>query len=141
MIIGLIRGQVIAAGEIQQGVGKNGKQWQKQVLVVQSEGAYPKKVAFSIMNDKIAQANIQIGNIVEAEVSIESREYNGKWYTDLNAYRVDNMSVGAPAPTYQQPVQNQNVYQQSAPQGYTAAQTPQPANPFGQPAQSDDMPF
>lgn len=141
MIIGLIRGQVIAAGEIQQGVGKSGKQWQKQILVVQSEGAYPKKVAFSIMNDKIAQANIQIGNIVEAEVSIESREYNGKWYTDLNAYRVDNMSVGAPVQTYQQAAQNQSVYQQSAPQGYTAAQNPHPANPFGQPASSGDMPF
>lgn len=137
MIIGIIRGLVVAVGQLQQGVGKSGKQWQKQDYVVQSEGAYPKKVAFSIMNDKIAQANIQMGNIVEAEVSIESREYNGKWYTDLTAYRVDNLSVAAPAMS----PQPQNVYQQTAPQGYTAAQNPQPANTFGQPTSSNDMPF
>lgn len=129
MIIGLIRGQVIAVGEIQQGVAKSGKQWQKQDCVVQSEGAYPKKVAFSIMNDKIAQANIQMGDIVEAEVGIESREYNGKWYTDLNAYRVDNMSVGAPAPSPQSA-----PYQQMPPQGYAAPQT---AQPFGHSNYSD----
>lgn len=137
----MIRGQVIFVGQLQSGVGKNsGKQWQKQEYVIQTDGQYPKKVAFSLLNDKIQQANIQMGQTIEVEVDAQSREYNGKWYTELTAWRVNNLSA-APAQMYQQPVQNQNVYQQSAPQGYTAAQNPQPANPFGQPASSGDMPF
>ncbi len=138
----MIRGQVIFVGQLQSGVGKNsGKQWQKQEYVIQTDGQYPKKVAFSLLNDKIQQANIQMGQTIEVEVDAQSREYNGKWYTELTAWRVNNLGNAAPAQTYQQPVQNQNVYQQTAPQGYTAAQNPQPANPFGQPESSGDMPF
>lgn len=138
----MIRGQIVFVGPLEQGVGKtSGKEWMKQLYVIQTEGQYSKKVAFSILGDKITKFNLQQGQIVEVEVDAQSREYNGRWYTDLTAWRVNNLGNAAPVQTYQQPAQNQNVYQQAAPQGYTAAQNPQPANPFGQSEPSGDLPF
>lgn len=134
----MIRGKVIFTGQRAEGVSKAGKAWKKQQFVIETEGQYPKKVAFFLMNDKLEAANLQMGNTVEVEVDAQSREYNGKWYTELTAWRVNN--IGNIAPQYAQPMQNQSVYHQTAPQGYAPTQTAQPVNPFG-PTNSDEMPF
>lgn len=121
-----VRGKVIAVGQLFSGSRKSdGQPWRKQEYVIETEGQYPKKVAFSIMNDKIDQANIQPGNVVEIEIDAQSREYNGRWYTELTAWKVNNLG-NVVQPQYQQP-----VYQQTAPQGY--APSVMPTNQFGQP--------
>ena len=138
-----IEGTLIQKLAVQSGKSARGD-WAKQDFVIEyQEGNFPTKACFNVWGaDKVKELEqFQIGDKIKLSFNVSSREYNGKWYTDLNAYRVDNMSGGAPVQTYQQAVQNQSVYQQSAPQGYTAAQNPQPANPFGQPASSGDMPF
>lgn len=128
----MIRGQVVFVGQLQQGIGKtSGKEWKKQEYAIQTDGQYSKKVAFSLMNDKIAQANIQMGQTIEIEIDAQSREYQGKWYTELTAWRVNNLG-NAPQQFGQPNAQSQSVYQQSAPQGY---QQPAP------PPSSSDMPF
>lgn len=124
-----IRGKIICIGQNESGVSRSGKNWQKQTYVLETEGQYPKKVAFAIMNDKITQANIQMGQTVEVEIDAESREYQGKWYTNLTAWRINNLGF------VQQPQNQQPVYQQAAPQGYSAT-TPQ-ANPLPQNNNSD----
>lgn len=126
-----IKGKVIAVGRRLSGVSKTkGTPWEKQEYVIETEGQYPKKVAFSILNNKIEEAGLQIGHNIEIEVDAQSREYNGKWYTELTAWRVKNYDNANPQAS------NPNVYQQQAPQGYTEPQ-------FGQPAQNDssNMPF
>lgn len=83
-----IRGRVIHVGQPEQGVGKTtGKQWSKQVFAIETEGQYPKKVAFGVMNGKFT---MNVGDVVEIEVDAQSREYNGKWYTELTCWRCNN---------------------------------------------------
>lgn len=106
-----IRGKIINIGALTNGVSKAGKEWKKQEFVLETSGQYPKKVAFNLMNDKIDKAQIQVGHEVEIEVDAESREYNGKWYTTLTVWRINNHSV----------IPARNTYQQTAPQGYTPA--------------------
>lgn len=106
-----IRGKIIRIGTPFSGVSSAGKEWKRQEFVLETAGQYPKKVAFSLMNDRIDKAQIQLGHEVEIEVDADSREYNGKWYTTLTAWRINNHSVIAP----------QNTYQQTAPNGYTPA--------------------
>lgn len=131
----MIRGKVIAVGQKMEGVSKSkGTSWKKQEYVIETEGKYPKKVAFSLMNDKIDLAAIQMGQTIEVEVDAQSREYNGRWYTELTAWRVNNLGV-VNTPQYQQ-----SVYQQTAPQGYAPTQTAQPVNTFGQ-TNDSSMPF
>jgi hypothetical protein len=68
------------------GTSSQGKEWTKDIIVVQTEGQYPKKVAVTNLNGKIQTP--QIGENVTISVNIESREYNGTFYTDVQAWKV-----------------------------------------------------
>ena len=73
---------------LQTGTGKNG-QWKKQDIIVETEGQYPKKVCISIWGDKIKAEVLQPGAMLNISFDVESREYNGKWYTDVKAWKID----------------------------------------------------
>jgi hypothetical protein len=73
---------------IQTGQGKNGE-WRKQDIVVETEGQYPKKICISLWGDKISDTNLQIGNYYKYDIDIESREYSGRWYTDVKTWRIE----------------------------------------------------
>ena len=74
---------------IQTGHGKNGE-WRKQDIIVETDGQYPKKICISLWGDKISNANLQIGQNYIYYIDIESREYSGRWYTDIKAWRIDS---------------------------------------------------
>jgi len=73
---------------IQTGTGKNGV-WKKQDIIVETEGQYPKKICISIWGDKISEAQLQIGNELKIDFDIESRDFNGRWYTDIKAWKIE----------------------------------------------------
>lgn len=73
---------------LQTGTGKNGE-WRKQNIIVETDGMYPKKICISMWGDKINEAVLQVGNMLDVSFDIESREYNGNWYTDLRAWKVE----------------------------------------------------
>ena len=73
---------------IQTGIGKNGE-WKRQDIIVEIDSQYPKKVCISIWGDKINEGQLQIGNILQIDFDIESREYNSKWYTDIKAWKIE----------------------------------------------------
>ena len=83
---------------LQSGVSKNGE-WKKQDIVVETDGQYPKKVCISIWGDKASEATLQVGNILNISFDVESREYNGRWYTDVKAWKVD-LAAPNPAGSY-----------------------------------------
>ena len=78
---------------LQIGTGKNGE-WKKQDIIVETDGQYPKKVCISIWGDKINEGLLQIGNLLKIDFDIESREYSGKWYTDIKAWKIELESTG-----------------------------------------------
>ncbi|WP_075348987.1 DUF3127 domain-containing protein [Algoriphagus marinus] len=80
------------------GNSKSGNAWRKQEFIIETEGQYPKKVCVSLWGDKIDQFAIGMGEQVTLSIDVESREYNGRWYTEVKAYRVDR-NGGAPAPS------------------------------------------
>ena len=73
---------------LQRGTGKNGE-WKKQDVIVETGGQYPKKVCISIWGDKINESALQMGNMLNISFDVESREYNGRWYTDVKAWKVE----------------------------------------------------
>jgi hypothetical protein len=81
---------------LQTGTGKNG-QWKKQDIIVETEGQYPKKVCVSIWGDKINEGNLKPGNMLNISFDVESREYNGRWYTDVKAWKLEPAGAGAGA--------------------------------------------
>ena len=73
---------------LQTGTGKNGE-WKKQDIIVETDGQYPKKVCISIWGDKINEQQLVVGNQLTIDFDVESREYSGRWYTDLKAWRIE----------------------------------------------------
>ena len=121
-----ITGKIIQVLPEVGGVSKAGNEWKKQEYVLETHDQYPKKVCFQIFGaDKIAQAAIQPGEELTVSFDIDSREYQGRWFTSINAWKVDRPMAAAP---------------QAAPMGVTpapASSAPDfgPANPI------DDLPF
>ena len=62
--------------------------WRKQEYVIEIPGDYPKQVCFMVWGDRIDQFGIQQGQALTVSIDLESREYNGRWYTDVKAWRV-----------------------------------------------------
>lgn len=89
---------------VQTGAGKNGP-WKKQDIIVETEGQYPKKICISVWGDKVDQNLLQVGRQITVSFDIESREYNGRWYTDVKAWKVEAAAnASSRAPGVQEPV-------------------------------------
>jgi len=93
-------GRLVQVLEEVSGVGKTGNSWKKQSFVVELDGSstYPKKVCLTAWGDKVdTLKRLTIGDRISAAFDVESREYQGRWYTDLKAWKIDveaNRSTG-----------------------------------------------
>lgn len=93
-----IKGKIIAVLEEKTGEGKNGK-WQSQDAVIETDGQYPKKVCFNMFGDKIIP--LSIGQEVNVSFEVESKEFNGRWFTNLRAWKVDVIGGSSVSSTQQ----------------------------------------
>lgn len=83
-----LAGKITHVLEEKSGTSSRGA-WRKQEYVIEIPGDYPKQVCFMVWGDKIDQMKISEGDELTVHFDIESREYNGRWYTDVKAWRVD----------------------------------------------------
>ena len=129
-----ITGKLIQKLPVQSGVSSSGNSWSKAEFVIETVEQYPKKVCSNLWGERAkALDQFQLGDLMTVSFDLESREYNGRWYTDVKAWKVEpatpGVVAGAPAPGYGQP--------QYAPQGYPQPQQPvyQQQPGYGQPLQ------
>ncbi|MCM1153049.1 MAG: DUF3127 domain-containing protein [Muribaculum sp.] len=137
-----IEGKIIFDLPRQEGVSKAGNPWKKKEWVLETINTqFPRKVKFHVFGDRADQLLFEIGKDYAISVDVESREFNGRWYTDVSCYAMRPIEASA--------AQN-NFQQTSMPQGAPAAtgNTPnfgpaQQMPPFGAPAaeDTDDLPF
>ncbi len=92
-----LKGKIIKILPEQSGEGRNGT-WKKQEYVIELPGQYPKQVCFYAWGDTIESFALKEGEEVTVSIDIESREYNGKWYTNIKGWRVSRDAAAAPAP-------------------------------------------
>ena len=96
-----IKGKIIQKLDLQSGTSKAGNAWKKQEYVLETLDSYPKKVKFDFFGDRADQYPLEVGDIITLSYDIESREYNGRWYNDLQIWRiaaVGETPAAAPAP-------------------------------------------
>jgi hypothetical protein len=100
-----ILGKIIAVLPLATGEGKNGT-WRSQDYVLETTDQYPKKVCFNFFGDKIEQFPMAIDDVVTVSFDIESREYNGRWFTSIRAWKADKniATTNAPATSGAAPV-------------------------------------
>jgi hypothetical protein len=133
-----LKGKIITVLPTVTGEGKNG-QWKKLEFLIETGDQYPKKVVFALMGAKIDQNPVTMGQEVVVSFDAESREYNGKYYTNLNAWKVS----AAGATNTNAP---QNNFQSTTPQNNFETpqnnfETPQNMSFSSEESTSDDLPF
>ena len=92
-----IQGKIIAVLPTRSGTSARGTQWSSQTAVIETQEQYPKKLAFDVINDKIDQFNIQVGEFLTVQFDINAREYNGRWFNSVNAWNVIRQTQQSPA--------------------------------------------
>ena len=116
-----IIGKVVQLGALTEGNSARGP-WRKQDLIIETLEQYPKKICLVCWNERVNEANsFAIGQTIKVQISIESREYNGRWFTDVRAFRFDvepSMQQMPPQFGQNQPQfgQNQPQFGQNQPQ-------------------------
>ncbi len=114
-----IIGKIIQKLDLQTGTSKAGNPWTKQEYVLETIENFPKKVHFDFFGDRANQYPLEVGDSVKLYFDIESREWNGKWFTSIRGWKAEKVD---PA---------------TAMQGAAATATAAPAvDPFAAPAMS-----
>jgi hypothetical protein len=122
-----VKGRIEQILPVQSGVSKAGKEWSKQEFVIETEEQFPKKVCFTLFGDKLSLlSGMNIGDQVDVAFNLESREFSGKWYHNINAWKIN--PAQAQAGGYDGP-------------GFSTNNMPPPPPISGDEAPMDDLPF
>jgi hypothetical protein len=88
-----VTGKLVKKLELETGVSKAGKEWQKQSIVIDTGNDFNNEVCVSAFGDKVGQMNkLEIGMEVSVLCNVYSREYNGKYYHNIDGYWFSNQS-------------------------------------------------
>jgi len=115
-----IAGEVTRILDEESGTGRNGP-WRKQAFILKAPGEYPREICVIQWGDNIEKFAVQVGETITAHIDLQSREYNGRWYTDVKAWKVDRPDGSGPPPRGEEP--------------------PPPAEPPEGLGEEDDLPF
>ena len=113
--------------------------WQRQEVIfdMQTQSQFPRKLCVTFFNKPEEVARLQEGVAYTVSIDVESREYNGRWYTDVRAWKVTpkQSEVAAPAAPYA-------TAPASAPMSAAPMPTEEPSYATSASAQNvDDLPF
>ena len=105
MALNRVKGIISHMGEIQQGTSQNGYDWARQIIVldVASFNGTFSKIALTAQNQRVDDLQeYQIGDRVEVGYSVTAREWDGKWFNNVDLISInflDEVAQAAPAPT------------------------------------------
>lgn len=82
-----IKGKLKKIFDLETGISQKGKEWKKQSILLEQDTQFNKDVVITFTGDKISKLQqIKIGDNISCNVNISSREYNGKWYHNINGW-------------------------------------------------------
>ena len=124
-----ITGKIIKALEMRGGTSaRTGNAWKSQEFVIETADNYPRKCVFRVFGeDRLNNFNIKEGETLTVSLDIDAHEYNGRWFNDISAWKVDRSQAAAAQPATQQAVQ-------------AAAEVPSPVEAPAE-GKDDDLPF
>ncbi|MBQ5593890.1 MAG: DUF3127 domain-containing protein [Bacteroidales bacterium] len=141
MALNYVKGIISQFGQVESGTTQNGNSWSRQVVVldVAGFGNSFSKIALTAQNQRVEELqDYQIGDRVEVGYSVTAREWNGKWFNNVDLINIkffDEVASATPAP-------------QTAPVAPAPRQVARPARTTPQVPQgaevepkNDDLPF
>ena len=140
-----LEGKIARKLNVQTGTSARGA-WAKQEFILEiQEGSFPSQVCMNVWGeDKVKDLErYQVGDKVKVSINLSSREYNGRWYTDVRAWRIEPAGQTAPAQdyvasagSYAAPTGAQGVPPVSQDDPYMAS-----AGAYSAPLDEEDLPF
>ena len=140
-----LEGKIARKLNVQSGTSARGA-WAKQEFIFEyQEGNYPTQVCMNVWGeDKVKDLDkYQVGDKVKVSFNLSSREYNGRWYTDVRAWRIEpaatsaqGQDYAASAGSYAAPTGVQGVPPISQDDPYAAS-----AGAYSAPLDEEDLPF
>ena len=96
-----IIGKLIKKFDSEKGVSKSGKSWEKMSILIEQAGTeYNKEVVISFFGDKIKSLrDIEEGSEVNVSINLSSREYNGRYYHNIDGWFIAKMGEETVAPS------------------------------------------
>ena len=141
MALNYVKGIISQFGQVESGTTQNGNSWSRQVAVldVAGFGNSFSKIALTAQNQRVEELqDYQIGDRVEVGYSVTAREWNGKWFNNVDLINIkffDEVASAAPAP---QTAPVAPAPRQVARPARTPPQVPQGAEVE---PKNDDLPF
>ena len=140
-------GKIIAAGQVQMGTSQNGTQWSScEYTIEELNQQYPSRAVIQVYgSDKIQQFNIQLGEIITANIGFKAHQSKeGRWFNQLDCWKVERPSaqqqgqvVQSQIGQVQQPVGGYYQPQQQPIPMSQQQQFPPQVNESGQPIQQN----
>ena len=90
-----IQGKIIHNLGEQSGVSKAGNSWKKHEYVLETQESFPKQVHFDFFGERADQYPLNVGDVIKLSFDIESREYNGRWYTSIRGWKADKADASS----------------------------------------------
>ncbi|MDE6283250.1 MAG: DUF3127 domain-containing protein [Muribaculaceae bacterium] len=140
-------GKIIAVLPEMSGTSKSGNPWKKREYVLETLESFPRKIHFDFFGEKADQFPLTLNDTVKLSFDIESREYNGRWYTSIRGWKAEPAQQGQmPAGGFPTPAPPAAPGFGAAPQAAPAYQTQPQAGGFPTPpapaeTANDDLPF
>ena len=131
---------------VQSGTSARG-QWAKQEFILEfPDGNFTAQACFTAWGqDKVAELDkYQVGDKIKVSFNLKAREYNGRWYNDLQIWRISPAGAAAPtapgAPAY--PAQSAPSFPAQTGNSAPAYEAPAPtlADMPGE-SETEDLPF
>lgn len=150
-----LEGRIARKLNVQTGTSARGA-WSKQEFIFEyQEGNFPTQVCMNVWGeDKVRDLDkYQVGDKVKVSFNLSSREYNGRWYTDVRAWRIEPAGeaaqyagavAGGAGYTGASAAPQQGGYDYAKSAGSYAAPTGTPmpsADDLSAPLSEDDLPF
>ena len=137
-----VNGKIVQfIGETSGVARSSGNPWKKKEYVLETFETVPRRIAFDFFGDRADQFPLNVGDTITLSFDIESREYNGRWYTNIRGWKTEPYTAPAFGATSQGA---QGLPQPQPNYGVPGAVPPPPAVgiPPVEPAGSnEDLPF
>ena len=92
-----VKGKVHEIAQIQKGKSQTGKEWKRQNLVIDTGDDYNPHLSISFLGAKTELLEgLQIGQEVIVFINLSSKEWQGKWFTNVNGWKIDNVFSDEP---------------------------------------------
>ena len=87
-----IKGSLIKKNDKENIESKEGKKWIKQTFVIKTDAEYNNQICFQLFGEEKVQLleSHNEGDLVEVFFNISSREYNNRYYHNVDAWKIND---------------------------------------------------